>query len=708
MGTIKKNVNWLDNFKVVKGGGTNRMQAICPAHEDENASLTISRGDNKWVFYCHAGCSYDEILKAAGVNSIDVTFDNVTPIKEGIEAVYDYKDEAGKLVFQAVRFRPKGFRQRRPVGDKWVWNLQGVKLIPYNLQAVMAADTVFVVEGEKDVDSMCKAGYTATCNPMGAGKWRPEFSGFLAGKQVYIIPDGDKPGQEHAAKVYKSVKPYAGGVEMLKLPHGKDVTDYLQAGGKIDELLKPAEKKQSDVDLRAIYNPYRDTHLGNAERLIKGAGDEIRYSDHLGWLSWTGKRWEAGDNAVSEIYKNTVIPAVYQEISEAAEIFNAKGVETLAKWAKRSESMSIMRETLAMAATSSNLQVKSGDFDSNPMAFNCLNGTVDLETGELKPHKKSDFLTKLAPVKYDAQAACPRWEQFLEELFPQQPDLINWLQRAVGYCLTGSVAEQSMFFLTGAGRNGKSVFMNTIMALLGEYACETPTETLMMKQGAQSGIANDLARLPSMRLVSANETEQGQRLAEAKIKAMTGGDTITARFLHKEFFDFKPVFKLWLRSNHKPVIRGTDEGIWRRVKLIPFNQNFEGREDKDLQNKLLDELDGIFKWALVGCLAWQKYGLEMPDAVSAATQQYRSSQDVIGLFLEECVKPSIAGLDLQCKTVYEEYCSWCEEAGERALSQRKLNESMQERGYVKKRKNADWKFRWENLELTSGKLKYGN
>lgn len=697
---------WLDNFenaKPVKGG----WACKCTAHEDNRQSLSVYMGDDgRWHIHCHAGCDIKDILRGARLKMSDIAGakenDNIKAMPKRIVATYDYTDEAGNVVFQAVRFAPKDFRQRRPDGKGgWLWSLKDITLYPYRLTEVLQADTVYIVEGEKDVESIRKAGKVATCNPMGAGKWRNSFSEYLRGKKVIILPDNDKPGKEHAGKVFKSLEKIAASVEIIEIPQGKDVTDFLDAGGRLDDLQKTQQQEQPAQDLRLHYNPYRDTHMGNAERLVEIAGENLKYTKHTGWLVWSGRFWENRPDQACEIYKSRIIPAIYAEASKAAANYDAQGTKTLAAWAKRSESAPIMAATLSMAATSPALAVSGEELDKNPMILNVLNGQIDLTTGTHTPHKRSDLITRIAPVEYNPGAKCPRWEQFLSEIFPQGPEMVGWIQRAVGYCLTASVSEQVMFFATGCGKNGKSVFINTLMNLMGSYACETPADTLMMKNSGQGGIANDLARLPGVRFVSANETEHGQRLAEAKIKGMTGGDTITARFLHKEYFDFKPVFKLWLRSNHKPVIKGTDEGIWRRIRLIPFVVNFEGKEDKNLPEKLQAELPGILAWAVRGCLAWLKEGLKMPETVESATQQYRTGQDSIGLFLEEKTisGPDAIAHNIRASDLYKVYTEWCDEAGERAYSQRKLSEILLERGFQRFLGGHDWSYRWTGLAL---------
>jgi putative DNA primase/helicase len=275
---------------------------------------------------------------------------------------------------------------------------------------------------------------------------------------------------------------------------------------------------------------------------------------------------------------------------------------------------------------------------------------------------------------------------------------MQFVQRAVGYSLTGNTREQVIFIAHGTGRNGKSTFTTTLLSLLGEYGQQTPTETLMVKRG--DSIPNDLARLKGTRLVAAMESDEGRRLSEALIKQLSGGDRIPARFMRAEWFEFQPTFKIWLATNHKPVIRGTDLAIWRRIRLVPFTVTIsEQEEDKQLGEKLQAEFPGILRWAVEGCLAWQQHGLGMPEAVKNATAGYREEMDVLGAWVAECcvIEPNAkAG----AKELYASYTAWCEAGGERALSQRAFGLQLGERGFERYRGTGK-KHMWRGIGLKS-------
>jgi putative DNA primase/helicase len=264
--------------------------------------------------------------------------------------------------------------------------------------------------------------------------------------------------------------------------------------------------------------------------------------------------------------------------------------------------------------------------------------------------------------------------------------LIRFVQKVIGYSLTGSTQEQCLFILYGAGANGKSTLIQTISTLLGDYSRQPPTETLLVQRG--DGVRNDLARLQGARFVSAVEVEGGRRLAEVLVKQLTGGDTITARFLYGEHFEFLPMFKLWLAVNHRPIVQGTDHGIWRRIRLLPFTVTIPAAEqDKRLTERLQAELPGILRWAVEGCLAWQQEGLEPPAAVNRATRDYRAEMDVIAAFLQDCC---VLGPEREVLAgdLYAEYTDWCTQMGESPVSQKALSTTLRERDYTPGRRSS--------------------
>jgi putative DNA primase/helicase len=323
------------------------------------------------------------------------------------------------------------------------------------------------------------------------------------------------------------------------------------------------------------------------------------------------------------------------------------------------------------------------------------NGTIDLRTGEIRGHNPDDLITRIANVDYDKNADCPAWKKFIMEIMNYNTDLIRFIQNAAGWAVTGDTSEQTMFILFGTGANGKSTFLNTIMNLLGDYAIATPTETFMRKSGDQ--ITNDTARLRGTRFVTTTEAEHGRRLSEPLIKQITGNDRMTARFLYGEFFNFTPTFKIWMATNHKPVIKGTDHGIWRRIKLIPFTTRIEEEnQDKHLEEKLMREGSGILNWLIEGARRWCKEGLKTPNIIISATAEYRAEMDVIGNFIKErCVQKD--GVSIKARELFKCYQDWCDDNNEHAVSERFFGLRLKEMGFEQRRSNDGRN--WQGVQL---------
>lgn len=430
------------------------------------------------------------------------------------------------------------------------------------------------------------------------------------------------------------------------------------------------------------------TDLGNAKRLVLRYGDKIRYCyAWKKWLVWDGKTWHIDNNGqILRLAKDTVKHIYY----EATQISDESQRKAIAKWGIKSEAEKYIKAMVSLVQSEPGIAISPTQLDSEPYFLSCLNGTVDLKTGVLKPHDPKDFITKTLPFEYNPKADCPLWIEFLETIFNWNYDLILFVQRAVGYSLTGDISEQCLFLLFGTGANGKSVFLKTMANLLCEFSQTADFETFLVKKN-DGGVRNDLARMRGNRFISAIEAESGKRLSENLIKSLTGGDTISARFLFAEFFYFQPTFKLWLAANHKPNIRGTDHAIWRRIRLIPFNVTIpENRQDKKLEEKLRGELPGILAWAVQGCLEWQKNGLQTPEEVRTATNGYREEMDSIGAFISDCCV-LLPDAKVQAGKLYEAYKKWAEENGEFILKQRDFGMRLSERGLERIESSGHWR-----------------
>lgn len=463
--------------------------------------------------------------------------------------------------------------------------------------------------------------------------------------------------------------------------------DYrLEGGDKLHE---------SETTLQKSEKSFKLSELGNAERLVSRHGNDIRYCHEWNkWLVWTGTHWQIDLTGEIERRAKGTVRSMY---AEASQLQDEDQRAALAKYAARSETNRAITAMVELAKSEPSIPVISDQLDSDIWLLNCLNGTLNLQTGELKPHCRDDYITKLVPIEYDPTADFEEWAKFLNRIMSENQEIISFLQRAIGYSLTGCTREQCLFMPYGGGANGKSTFLEAIVEMLSGYAQRTPTDTLMAKDS--SGVPNDIARLKGARFVVASEVEEGKRLAESLVKQMTGSEKITARFMRAEFFEFTPHFKLWVGTNHKPVIRGTDQAIWRRIKLIPFNVTIPPEErDKDLPNKLRKELSGILNWAVMGCMDWQKNGLGEPEEVKKATEGYRDEMDVISRFISECCNTN-TDLSTKSQMLYKRYCDWCKDNGEYAVTQTKFSLRMSEKGFVKDRK-ASCVF-WLNISLDS-------
>jgi putative DNA primase/helicase len=425
------------------------------------------------------------------------------------------------------------------------------------------------------------------------------------------------------------------------------------------------------------------TDSTNAYRLMAEYGKDIRYNAlWKKWIVWNGCKWEMDNGYLIHDRGLKMIRGIYAELLKTSDLRDKIEIE---KHAMQSESVRRRKAFVEAASWIPELNVETEDLDTDPWLFNVKNGTIDLRTGAVREHRQGDLITRVANTEYDQNAECPVWKKFLMEIMNYNADLIRFVQNAAGWSITGDTSEQTIFILFGTGANGKSTFLNTIMNLLGDYAIATPTETFMKKSGDQ--ITNDIARLRGTRFVTTTEAEHGRRLSEPLIKQITGNDRMTARFLYGEFFNFVPTFKIFMATNHKPVIKGTDHGIWRRIKLIPFTMRIEDdKQDKRLEQKLLAEGPGILNWLVEGARRWCQEGLKTPGIIIRATDEYRAEMDIIGNFLRErCVQGE--GGSIRSRELFKCYQDWCDENNEHAVSERFLGLRLKELGLEQKRSN---------------------
>ena len=589
-----------------------------------------------------------------------------------IVATYDYADADGITVFQVVRYAPKDFRQRRPDGKGgWVPNLKGVELVPYRLPELLAApavEPVFIPEGEKDVDALRALGLIATCNPAGANKWKASFAKWLRGRDVVVLPDNDDAGRSHADDVARKLAGAAGSIRVLALPSlpGKgDVSDWLAAGGTREELLRLAAEAPAADPAPPRPQPERDddrgppedregesvdlelTEDGVALAFEKRHRDGLRYChDTGGWYVWQGTHWQPNRDGLAFTWARDLVRSLNRRAEFKTKAITGKAAfaGSVEKFAQRARAFAVTAET----------------WDRDPFLLGTPGGVVDLQTGQLRPARQDDYITKLTACAPAVSADCPTWFAFLRQATAGDNNLVLFLQQWAGYVLTGSTREHALMFIYGPGGNGKSVFLNTVSRIMGDYCRTAPMDTFTSSQGDKH--PTDLAMLRGARLVTATETEEGRAWAEARIKQMTGGDPVTARFMRQDFFTYTPQFKLMIAGNHKPALKNVDDAARRRFNIVPFLHKPEA-PDRQLEAKLMDEAPGILRWMVEGCLDWQRSGLERPKIVTDATAEYFEAQDTIGRWLaERCI------LDPQLQekpgTLLADCKAWAAENGE--------------------------------------------
>ena len=706
--------------------------ARCPAHADQRASLSITAGDDgRALLHCHAGCATADVLKAIGLTTKDLF---PLPAENGhaangrgrIVAEYSYLDESGALLYQAVRFEPKDFRQRRPKdGGGWTWNTKDCRKVLYRLPELPPApitETVFLPEGEKDVDSLRKLGLIATCNVGGAGKWRDEYNEHLRGRSVVIIADADESGRKHAQQVGGALQGVAAEVKIVEMPRGaKDASDWIAAGGTTSELRqivdsagtwngpapkpkrerarKPAPQITPDsLDLRSAS---ARTDVANARRMIEAHRDKLRWCDPWGkWLVWDGRRWAIDHERCAESLAKEVATVIWAEIAKLVPVVGADVAVELVRFGHATASARGIGNMLALARSEAGIPILPDALDAQAWLLNCRDGTIDLKTGKLLPHRRDDNITKIVPHDHmqGPEAECPLWDDFLDKIFGGNRGMVGFVQRLFGSALVGEVIEHVLPILWGKGSNGKTVLIETIRHVLGDdYACKAASDLLLAKRNDSH--PTERADLHGKRLVICAETDENRRLAEGLVKELTGGDTIKARRMREDFWSFKPSHTAVLTTNHKPEVRGTDHGIWRRLRLVPFVVTFWDRgkgesgppeleADKHLAAKLQAEAAGILRWLVEGCLAWQRGGLDEPAEVTAATAEYRSAMDVLAAFIgDHCIIDP--GVRVKAGDLYAAYCKWCETNGETAKGSRTFGEAVAEK-FERKISNGKW------------------
>ncbi|MEH3037347.1 MAG: phage/plasmid primase, P4 family [Sphingomonas adhaesiva] len=452
-----------------------------------------------------------------------------------------------------------------------------------------------------------------------------------------------------------------------------------------------ADEVERIVNSAMRYEPgsdHAETELGNARRLVELMDGSVRYEPaSRDWFVWDGRRWGRDEEGqVTRLGKRVV-----DGLLSAAKLVNDP--ETLKRrvaFAHKSQSAARIAGMVELAKTEPGVPIAFDAFDRQPHLLNVANGMVDLRTGELLPHDRNTFATHIIDIDYDPAAACPVFERFIADVLAHDAELVEYVQRAIGYAATGETREQCFFVLHGEGANGKSTALNAVRSVLGSYAKHTPTDTLVAKAG---GASNDLARLAGTRFVTASEANADQRLADALLKQVTGDEPIVARFLFKEFISFHPTFKLFLATNQLPQVNGNDPAIWRRIRTIPFTRVFTPEEqDRELGDKLAAEQAGILAWIVSGAASWYRNGLPTPAAVKDANAEYRSEMDSVGQFIEERCDVA-ADAAVSASSLYERYRHHSNDNGRSPVSLTMFGRALSARGFPTEKRGGGAKYR---------------
>jgi putative DNA primase/helicase len=663
----------------------------CPAHEDGQPSLSVSERSGVTLVHCQAGCAQDAVIAALVERGLwgsppgrngHATSRPVVPTRT---KDYQIKDATGHVVAIHRRIEQtngKTFAWLGPDGSTGLNGTPSVELPLYRterLQGLPPGAPAVLVEGEKAADAlgrMLQGHRVAVLGTVTGAASTPsdEVLGALVGRRVVLWPDNDEPGQQHMRKI--AARLVALGCKQVvtvkwpQAPEHGDAADFV-ANHSLEELaalLKAAEPFKGEA-LPAVQPavegllPVAGDHL-NAEHFLAAYGDKVLWVPQLReWFVWNGAWWEQDKGErVPEMARKT-IDGLRQWAAEAGtspdEFKRRASHYTSSTKGGRTEAL------LQVARTQEGVVATVEQLDADPYALACRNGTVDLRAGALRPANPKDLITRGVAVDYDPAARSKLWDDFLATTFCGDSELVAYVQRLMGYSSTGVVSEHIAPVFHGSGANGKSTFVGAIQDLLGEAARPAP-EGLLTETGSMHPHPERIADLRGRRLVVTFELEQRVTLAEGLVKTLTGGDRLSAREIMGRRFDFAPTHKLLIVTNHKPRVRGTDESIWRRLRLVPFSHTVTESEKVDgLREKLVkDHGPAILAWLVAGAVAWARDGLGTAKAVTLATASYRADQDLVSQFLSETVK-EVPGERVKVGDLWALWQSWAAAANER-------------------------------------------
>ena len=691
-----------------------------PSHDDSNPSFRFDEVSNGlWVCSCGAGDGFtllmqvkgwefkqalSEVATYLGIDEVDksqktepdtvaqVASDKRMPV-DGIRLYGGQPAKRGKL--SVVRFPvyneagvPHSHFDLAPGTKGWFAKGKGSSGLFLPGRIPQPGESWVIVEGAKDAAALSALGYLVCGTPN--DHLAQKYVRLFQRVNVTIVPDRTSDAEAKAQISAKRLIGVAESVVVATLPlpmaessdDPNDTRDVLKLRDGEASLRKAIDDA---VAVRVTTEPPRRqrnevlaTDMGNAIRFAADHGDCLRYVHAWKkWIVWTGQRWQIDETGEVVRKAKETARNIFKEAANQRDDDKSK---RLAAWAMKSQSVARIDAMLKLAKSELPFPISHEQLETSPWLFNCQNGTLDLHTGKLQPHNPDDLLLSVSPVEFDSDADCPTWMAFLETIMGGDKEMIRYLMRLVGYSMTGVIREHILPIMYGTGANGKSTFVNAIMSVMGgSYATAAPPKLLVHRKHEEH--ETQKTELFRRRFVAAMETERGDQLSESLVKSLTGGDPIKARRMREDFWQFMPTHKLWMATNYRPKVRGQDKGIWRRIKLIPFEVSVPlNKQDPELPKRLEAELPGILNWCVLGCLTWQEHGLSTPEAVSDATKQYQNESDYFGQFIAACCDTGSDALRCYASELFKAFQDW----GGR-MTQTAFGREMNARGYEKKK-----------------------
>lgn len=664
----------------------------CPAHPDDNPSLSLTQRNGRLLWHCFAGCDQDQVLAALQAKGLigarekeGLTLAQLAEYKKlpiSFLQKWGLQEVRGKTGAPAVAIpyydaqgRRIAWRYRRAMAGpgRFAW-AKGARVSPYGihlLDRIRAAGRVLWVEGESDTWT----GWfynEPTLGIPGKATWHSEWAQYTAGIENYVWqePDADDLVKRMALDIPN--------LRVIRSGQFKDLSEAHLWGEDIPNLLKTLREQATPPPRQEIKLDSMSGDYGHAQELAKLFDGQFRWATHRGaWMWWTGGVWRKVEE---EFVVNFAARALMQEYSGRLMGTTEKtAVKELLGKIKDTCSFYKMKAALSFLKGQEGILTESHEWDADPWLLNVANGTLDLRSGVLRPHDPIDLLTKQAPVTYDPGARSEHWQRHIERFLPE-PAVRRQVQRDLGLALVGATLEESLAIWYGIGANGKTTTARVLMRILGDYADRAAPDLLM--QSKYEHHPTGIADLAGLRLVFSIEVDQGKHLAEAIVKDLTGGDRKKARFMRQDYFSFEQTFSIVLIVNHKPIVTGTDNAIWRRIKLIPWQYcipESERRPQEEVVDELAKEGSAILNWLLEGLRDWQNDRMWLAEEVRAASEAYRAEMDILTEFIEaRCVlNPRAIVL---AKELYDAYVAWCESEHEKPLSKRSFTQRLHERG----------------------------